>query len=54
LHANAGFSCHNTNDFDQEAGQATVTEFDVVMAMPERMGRLSQTGDGSCRRFCDS
>ena len=46
LHADLGFSCHKTNDFDQDDGQATVTENSRecggVMAMLERMNRPSQ------------
>ena len=50
-HADAGVSRQRTNVFDQDDGQATVTECDAVMAMPERMDRPSQTGDFSCRNF---
>lgn len=53
-HADLGFSCHGTNDFDQDDGQATVIEFGGVMARPEWVESLSQTGDGNCRKFCDS
>ena len=41
LHADAGFSRQWTNVFDQDDGQATVTECSGVMAMPERRGRPS-------------
>ena len=58
LNADARFTCHKTNVFDQDDWQATVTEnsreCSGVMAMPERMDRPSQTGVGSCRKFCDS
>ena len=54
LHADAGFSCHKTNVLGREAGRATVTECDAVMAMPKRMDRPSQTGVANCRKFCDS
>ena len=46
LHADLGFSCQKTNDFDQDDGQAVVTENSRecggVMAMLERMDRPSQ------------
>jgi hypothetical protein len=46
LHADLGFSCHKTNAFDEDDGQAVVTENSRecggVMAMLERMDRPSQ------------
>ena len=54
LHADARVSRQWTNVFDQDDGQATVTEFGGVIARPEWVESLAQTGVANCRKFCAS